>query len=476
MTMKRILVSSISLFIGMVATFAGTTPAWVKAKPIDNDYYIGISSALVTENNFQQVARDKALGDLIGEINIEIESTSLLNQQDINSVYSESFNQDIKSTAIAQLEGHELVDSYNDGERYWVYYRLNKKEYELLMQKRLSEATTRAYDYWVKGVQAEDSGRLTDAMDLYLSGLASVEAYANRHLTVDHQGRTIDIGIELYNSLKALFADLSILTTPQKITAQAFSKEATLAQIEVLSNGTPAIGIPLKARFSIGEGSVSLDAKTQSNGTATLTITNVTSKQPYQEIELWVDVSAPAKFNTDYMKRLTADLFDHIPVIKLPVVVEQAPLKAILYTQDNRISGLSNNISSYLNDYFDIVHEKDSADLSVTVNSSIRKGGIIPSEMYDLIEVFASCNISIIDLSTGNTVANFGPQDVRSLLPVNSSNSKIQATVQRDLFKELRPMLERNLKNAHFSRKAQQNSNAIDNEADDDTSMPEIIE
>lgn len=96
--------------------------------------------------------------------------------------------------------------------------------------------------------------------------------------------------------------------------------------------------------------------------------------------------------------------------------------------------------------------------------------------MYDLIEVFASCNISIIDLSTGNTVANFGPQDVRSLLPVNSSNSKIQATVQRDLFKELRPMLERNLKNAHFSRKAQQNSNAIDNEADDDTSMPEIIE
>lgn len=473
--MKRVLILIYVVTLTSL-TFAGNPPAWVKAKPVDNDYYIGISSALTTEKNFQQVARDKALGDLIGEINIEIESSSLLNRQEIDEQYSESFRQDIKSTAVAQLEGHEMVDSYNDGERYWVYYRLNKAEYEKLMQKRLSDAINQAYGYWVKGLQAEKAGQLVDAMDLYLSGLSTIEEYANRRLPVDHQGKSTDVGIELYTSLKLLFFDLTIRTNPQKITAQSFSKEPSLVQIQILRGETPAVGLPLKARFSIGEGSVSLDSKTQNDGSATLTLTNITSKLAYQEIELRVDVKVPSHFNTSFMKQLTDDLFDHIPVIKLPVEVEQSPLKVILYTKDHDTNtSLLNMISSYLNDYFDIVSDRESADLSIWVTPSIRKGGIVKSEMYDLYEIFASCDLTITDLATGNIVANFGLQDVRSLVPENSSNSKIRSTAQRDLFKKLRPVIERNLQKAHFSRKAQ-SATDLSPEDYDDTSMPEIIE
>ena len=344
------------------------------------------------------------------------------------------------------------------------------------MQKRLSDAISQAYDYWVKGLQAEKTGQLVDAMDLYLSGLSTIEEYANRRLPVDHQGKSTDVGIELYTSLKLLFFDLTIRTNPQKITAQSFSKEPSIVQIEVLRGETPAVGLPLKARFSIGEGSVSLDSKTQNDGSATLTLTNITSKLTYQEIELRVDVKVPTRFNTSFMKQLTDDLFDHIPVIKLPVEVEQSPLKVILYTKDHDTNtSLLNMISSYLNDYFDIVSDRESADLSIWVTPSIRKGGIVKSEMYDLYEIFASCDLTITDLATGNIVANFGLQDVRSLVPENSSNSKIRSTAQRDLFKKLRPVIERNLQKAHFSRKAQ-SATDLSPEDYDDTSMPEIIE
>lgn len=471
--MKRTLVSFIYVFVLTAATFAGTPPAWVKAKPVDKAYYTGISSALVSEENFQQVARDKALGDLIGEINIEIESSSLLNRQEINAEYSESFNQDIKSTAIAQLEGHELVDSYNDGVRYWVYYRLNKLAYEKLMQKRLSDAVSRAYDYWVKGTRAEEAGHLAEALDFYLSGLSAIEAYANRHLTVDHRGQSIDVGIALYNSLKLLFQDLTIRTDPQEITAQAFAKEATQVQITVRSGSTPAVGLPLKSRFTTGEGSVSLNARTRADGTATLTVTNITSKLAYQEIELWVDLEVPARFNTTFMKRMTDDLIERIPVVKLPVKVEQAVLKAKLYTEDLRYTSLLSNLSSYLNGYFDIVTDKESADLSFLVTPSIRKAGTVKSEMYDLTEVFASCTLVITDLNTGSIVANFGVQDVRSLVPVNSSDTKMLSTVQRDLFKKLKPIVEHNLRNSHFSRKEQPND-SLNTSENDDTSMPVI--
>lgn len=471
--MKRTLVSFIYVFILIAATFAGTPPAWVKAKPVDKAYYTGISSALVSEENFQQVARDKALGDLIGEINIEIESSSLLNRQEINAEYSESFNQDIKSTAIAQLEGHELVDSYNDGVRYWVYYRLNKLAYEKLMQKRLSDAVSRAYDYWVKGTRAEEAGHLAEALDFYLSGLSAIEAYANRHLTVDHRGKSIDVGIALYISLKLLFQDLTIRTDPQEITAQAFAKEAIQVQITVRSGSTPAVGLPLKSRFTTGEGSVSLNARTRADGTATLTVTNITSKLAYQEIELWVDLEVPTRFNTTFMKRMTDDLIERIPVVKLPVKVEQAVLKAKLYTEDLRYTSLLSNLSSYLNGYFDIVTDKENADLSFLVTPSIRKAGTVKSEMYDLTEVFASCTLVITDLNTGSIVANFGVQDVRSLVPINSSDTKMLSTVQRDLFKKLKPVVERNLRNSHFSRK-EQRSNSLDVDKYDDFSMPVI--
>ncbi len=472
--MKRvILIIALALYCTRL-TYAETVPDWVSAKPASMIFYTGIGSATLTTPNYQLVAKEKALSDLIGEIEIEIESSSLLNREDINEIYSETFQQEIRSSATAKVEGHELVDSYNDGERYWVYYQLDKIDYQNLVQKRKADATSRAYNYWTKGEILAQSGDLLGAWDLFLSGLASIEDYANTQLLVEHQGKSVEIAVELYNSLKKLSSNLSITTFPSTLQVKPFSKEPTTVKVSILSGGTPIRNVPLNAEFINGDGNVSFKSKTGNDGTTILTVSNVTSKQPYQEIELRLNIQKPEQFATTYMRLLTDELLNKFPSVKIPIEIKQQTLKAILYTADKDISGLLNSISSYIsNHYFDIVTDQKTADLMITVNSSVRYGGRIKGEMYDMIEVFASCDIIITDLVSGAIISNFGINDVRSLAPISASNSKIQATTQRELFKKLRPLIERNFKELHFTpRENQNNGNTIP--YNDDSSTPKI--
>ena len=87
------------------------TPDWVKAKPSSMIYYTGVGSASLSDADYRESAKEKALADLISEIDVEIESSSLLSRSEVSGLFSESYANDIRSRAKASLEGHELVES-----------------------------------------------------------------------------------------------------------------------------------------------------------------------------------------------------------------------------------------------------------------------------------------------------------------------------------------------------------------------------
>lgn len=449
-------------------------PDWVKAKPSSMIYYTGVGSAPTSDANFRETAKDKAIADLISEIEIEIESSSLLSRSEVSELFSESYTQDIRSRAKANLEGHELVESFNDGSRYYVYYQLDKLNYKNLLAARKSEASQQALDFWTKGREAQSLGELTVAADMFMSGLVAIEPYSNSRLPVEKNGSSVDIGIELFNSLRSLFSGLRIVATPGQLEIEPFSKDVLLADIVVYSGSIPVRGARLKTRFTKGSGDAAFKSQTDDRGMSTLTITNVTSKQPYQEVELTLDIKVPERFNTSYMKSLTEGLLSGIPSGSLHLSVSRPALRAILYTDDNEISGLLHNLSSHLsNRYFDIVKDESQADLRFFINSRFTVGGRVKGDLYDMAETFMSCNIIITDLSTGAIVSNFGLNDVRSLAPANSTVIKARTIAQREMFKKLKPILDRHLREAHFSPRTP--GTATDDASDDDDrSTPDI--
>lgn len=470
--LKSLLTLAVAAALALTAS-AADTPEWVKAKPSSLIYYTGVGSAPLSDPNHRESAKENAIADLISEIEVEIESSSLLSRSEVAGLYSESYTRDIRSRAKTSLEGHELVESFNDGSRYYVYYQLDKLNYSELLKRRKSEVSARAYDYWTKGLAAKESGELTSAADMFMSGLAAIEAYSNSRLPVSHGGATVDVGVELFNSLRSLFSGLSIVAAPETMEVKPFDKSVSLANVGVYSGSTPVRGARLKARFAKGAGEAVFKSQTDSEGIAQLTLTNVTSKSPYQEVELSLDIKLPERFNTSYMKSLTDGLLSNLPTGTLPLTVSQPTLKAILYTDDNEISGLLHNLSSHLsNKYFDIVKDESQADLRFFINSRFTVGGIVKGDLYDMGETFMSCNVIITDLSTGAIVSNFGLNDVRSLAPGNSTVIKARTIAQREMFKKLKPILDRHLREARFTPRVVESAAPADD--DDDSSMPDI--
>lgn len=474
--MKNHIIFTLSFLLSLNAL--ANEPAWIKSKPTNPLYYTGIGMARISEDNdYIQRSKELALNDLISEIQIDIESNSLFNRQEINREYFEEFKNEIKTSTSATLEGYELVETWNDGTYYWSYYQLDKEEYNELVASRISDATQHAYDFWQKGNQLKQQGDIIGASHLFLNALKQIENYSNRYLPyTDDMGQTINLAVEIFNSIENIFKDINISADPETISFTSLSYNAYNVDIYVTSNNTPLKDIPLSLHFSKGNGDIPSKVKTNDSGIANVIISNVSSKLAFQEITISLNLD---KLGYDNNSFIMEKLISKAPVLKIPMVVEDTSLSAVVYSYDDNCANIVNSLSNYLaQNYFDIVTDEDSADVRIIIDASIKEGGTVKGELYDMIEVYSSCTVTLTELNSERIISSVSINDIRSLAPVNYSDSRVNATAQRDLFKRLKPQLEAKLKDARFSKRIISNSQNtdeyIETEFEDTPSTPDL--
>ncbi len=435
--------------------FANETPAWVKAKPSSDFYYTGIGSALLSADNYQQQSKEIALRDLISDIKIEIESNSIYTRQEIGNNYSENFIEEIKANAYADLEGYELVETWNDGTNYWSYYQLDKKVYEEIMAKRISDATARAYDYLTKAHAAKRQGDLTAVAQFCDKGLDAIEKFSYKRLP--HQqpdGSIIDVAIELQNLIFTLFNGIAFQTNPETLEVEPFSETTHRVNIGLFCEDTPIRNVKLNAYFSKGSGRVNIPTCTNNEGITTMVISNISSKDSFQEITISINIDAFGDTDNRYMKTFIYNTKSTLPSITLPMVVTAPTFKAFVTSTDaGSNKALMNAVSNHLTqNNFDKVESEYDADVKVIVSSSIEIGDIVKGDLYDFIESMASCNIEVIDLRKKSTISSFGVSDIKSLSKANSSKSKIRNDAMRNMIRKLTPKMKRELTNMVISQ------------------------
>ena len=107
-------------------------PAWVDSRPVTGAYYVGIGIAPKNRPDFQEAAKQNALNDLASEISVTVEGNSLLYTLDTRGQFTDSYTSTVRTRTSQQLEGFELVDSWDSGTELWTYYRLSKAEHARL--------------------------------------------------------------------------------------------------------------------------------------------------------------------------------------------------------------------------------------------------------------------------------------------------------------------------------------------------------
>ena len=185
-------------------------PNWVQQKPIENFYYSGIGMAVKSGNNYQAIAKNNALNDLASEISVQINSTSVLYQIESNEQFREDFRANTRLSSIENIEGFELVDSFENGREFWVYYRLSKSEYLALKKAREEKAISRALDLYSTAKEFRLNTQYDDALIYGVKSIEAIKAYLGEGLKVDYDGEEIYLGNELFSFISETVNDINI--------------------------------------------------------------------------------------------------------------------------------------------------------------------------------------------------------------------------------------------------------------------------
>jgi len=139
-------------------TPANPKPAWVQSRPTSGMFYTGIGVSQKNVNtDFQRTARESALSDLASEIKVNVSSNSLLYTLEREYKFEQEFRETVQVTSDLNLEEFEMVDTWEDTDSYWVYYRLNKQSYADRQREKKNAAESLALDFYAKGLSEESA-------------------------------------------------------------------------------------------------------------------------------------------------------------------------------------------------------------------------------------------------------------------------------------------------------------------------------
>ena len=396
--MKKILTFYLLLFISC-ATGPKPAPSWVMDYPISPDAWIGIGNVTIFGDEYQKIARNKAIEQIAAQIKVHIKSSLTIITTEVNYKVDEFAEEILQSRVNMTLEDVIIVDSYSTGEKYYVLARLNKQQYFERLKKETDEATLIAQDLIIKSENGPSIGSLSN----YVKAIKAISPYLDQFPVVSYQGRDQKI----YPLLLRLFREYNdrfeIVVSPEKPSIKALIDENVSLSILVIDNrkNSPISNVSIDVRW-VG-GTESFRIVTNENGNATFVLDRHWTVEKNQilsfqvnydafmdpEVEPLIDYNTPVKeVNVDvvgpkiFFTYEISNLGEKVTVSNLPVAVKKHFI---------------NNFSS------EFVAKSNFADLELKlIVSTIEKSKRI-NENYPHM-IYANGQIEIINIKTGEEI------------------------------------------------------------------------
>lgn len=419
-------------------------PDWVVSHPVSDTHYIGVGSALVSDPDHVHLATQRALADIASQVATHVEANSFLHTIDNDGHSRELFEERVHNSITGYLEGQKLESSYNDGKTYYVKYSLERKAYARLLEKRRSTAIGEGLAALQQGRAALDAGSLMTAVQTLSKGLEAVAPWTFLNLSAQYEGRTVDVAGELYRTLLDVFDGLTITLTEYNINAEPFRPVASPVAACLSRAGITVPGVKLSAAFSRGSGDVTPAIATDDNGTAEFYVTNITSRDPVQELRVTIDDSFRSSLPKAYASLLPPSTW---PEAKVTIQVTQQAPTAYIHATGDELSGCASQVKQILaNQHFTVIDDPDAARIFVELKTSMDLGGTVAGELYDLNECHATLTLKFYDTTNEQLMLDYGIQRLRVLVPQNKSVEQTEAQCVREVMKRVKNELPQKLK------------------------------
>ncbi len=400
--------------------FAQKMPSWVKQRPVNKFYYIGIGSAEKDSSEYRQKAKDNALQDLASEIQVNISSEFIQNITEKSGLMEEDVRSQVQSSTKAFLEGYELVDAWEDAQTYWVYYRLSKEEYQKKKAERQAKASALALDTYSRAEAMRTQNKTVSALRLYMQALAQLSGLLTERLEASYNGKTIILQNAIIGALQNTLSAIQLQSSQPKVNARSGQalKQPLLVVATVAEsggNGRPLKNLPVAFVFTKGSGQLTSPVETDERGLASCHVSRVDAGSKLQMIQARIAVT---ELYPGEMKGLAAQMINHLSLPQTRFILMVRGLSIYLEASESNLGAALNmfvvepQLKNVLSEKgFTFTDQPDKADIMIELKARTRKN----ANVYNLYSAFADVNLSITNMNTGAEVFKKGFTGVKGI-------------------------------------------------------------
>ncbi|MBS3741987.1 MAG: LPP20 family lipoprotein [Candidatus Cloacimonetes bacterium] len=442
---KSFIILSISIFL-FSCNILAQKPPWVKERPVDNSCFIGIGYAKKTNNKDHiTLAKENALSDLASEISVNIENTNIYNILEVNDNLIEKFESNIRSETKARIEGYELFKSWSDQEEYWVYYRLSKKKYYTLKEKRKNEAVSQSKDFFLKAVNCYKKNNISNSIYYNLKALAPLENYIGEGVRINYQGEKIYLLNEICSNLQKELKDIQLQPINREIRGKTIQLQGKKLKLLAFCNKNgkqlKIADLPIQFEYKNGKGEIISNNLTDKEGIATARITQIAHSEKIQYISAKLNLKGFMDLDTlSHIYNLFLNYFPtpsthfNIKTQKLTVFIESVEKNLNKTPSVQYIEPQVKNILSKKN--YNFSDSKNASDYIIKIHGETRKG----SEIYDgMYSSFADLNMSILHTESNKEIFKEAINNIKGIhLNYQSAGQKALKKAGEELYNKIK--------------------------------------
>lgn len=408
--------SKIQLFVLVCLIFqfnlllAKKVPDWVKNRPINKEYYIGIGYASKIKGSSDHIekAKSEALKNLASEITINISGEIISSIVEKSGILEEELKSQIRSTTQAELEGYELVETWQNKKEYWVYYRLSRMMYKKLKQEKIDKAVSLAMDLFKEAKSNEGKKNIEKALLYFLQALNPIEKYITETLETTYKGMTIYLNNEIYFSIQNLLSNIELKPVNPNMNAKINKSMKQSLQISALYNNgvqSKISNLPLTFTFIRGKGDLVKNVRTDLNGVGKSKVSKIKSSEKMQIVQAELDISR--LINQDTTSYVYQNILKSFPIPTTKIILNVSGLSFYIESDETNFGRKLSILhvepklkQAFSEKGFTFTENMNKADIYVKVNAKSREG----SEMYGMYTAFVDLSVSVVDMDSGDEI------------------------------------------------------------------------
>ncbi len=385
-------------------------PAWVEKRPVDPSSYIGIGATQKVKGStdYIQKAKDNALSDLASGITVTVNSEIMRKVVETNSKMEDEFKSQVQTSAKAELEGVEWVDTYDGGGQYWVYCRISKAAYEEAKQRRIRNAMKLSADLFASGQRNEQENNTARALTYYVQALSPLEKYLGEPLETEIGGKKVILVNEIFSSLQNLLGQIELKSVnPKQDGKVGMPLKKPFEVTAALTGSKPgSVGsLPLKFTFIRGSGEMVNTATTDNTGDAKCDIHKVTATDKIQIVEAKIFLAG--MISADSSSVVLSAVLNSLSVPSTRMILSVTGLQVCVDDDESQFGAklkqprIEPAIKNRLVEKgFAFTNDVANASVVINVKADSRRG----SETMGLYVSFVDVTVSVLDMRSGEEI------------------------------------------------------------------------